>query len=228
MAQRRTNWFAIWTSVAVVIVLVVLGGVVVWMNNTATRPGEAPKAANVNAETGAISFGTGPDKLGTYVDFMCEYCQAFESSFGDEIAAAVAANKITLELHPISILDGASMGTQYSSRASSAMYSVAINDPKNALAFLKLMYEKKPAESSAGLSDDEIIAIAQQAGVDMTDQLRKDITSGRYIDYVKTMTEKTPVQPGAKGIATPTVTVNGEVIANSTLPNPGQLLTLFD
>lgn len=228
MSQRKVNWFAVWTSVAVVIVLVVVGGIVVWMNNTATEPGEAPQSTNVNMETGAISFGTGPDKLGTYVDFMCEYCQAFESSFGEEIQAAVAAGDITLELHPISILDGASMGTQYSSRASSAMYAVAINDPENALAFLAAMYVDKPDEGSTGRTDDEIIAIAEQAGVNVTDQLRSDITSGRYVDYVKTMTEKTPVQPGAQGIATPTVTVNGEVIANSTLPNPGQLLTLFD
>ena len=228
MAQRKVNWFAVWTSVAVVAVLVVVGGLVVWMNNTATDPGEAPQATNVDMETGAISFGSGTDTLGTYVDFMCEYCQLFESTFGEEIQEGVAAEEITLQVFPIAILDGASMGTEYSSRAASAMYSVSINDPDNALAFLQAMYVAKPGEGTTGLTDDEIIAIAEGAGVDVTDQLRSDITSGRYVDFVQQMTPNTPVQPGAQGIATPTVTINGEVIANSSFPGPGQFLTLFD
>ena len=41
------------------------------------------------------------------------------------------------------------------------------------------------------------------------------------------MTEKTPVQPGAGGIGTPTIVVNGEVIKNSTLPEPADLASLF-
>ncbi len=42
------------------------------------------------------------------------------------------------------------------------------------------------------------------------------------------MTEKTPVAPGAGGIGTPTIAINGEVIANSTLPEPAELGTLFE
>jgi hypothetical protein len=41
------------------------------------------------------------------------------------------------------------------------------------------------------------------------------------------MTDKTPVAPGASGIGTPTIAINGEVIANSTLPAPADLATLF-
>ena len=53
------------------------------------------------------------------------------------------------------------------------------------------------------------------------------VNSGRYSEYVTTMTEKTPVQPGAGGIGTPTIAINGQVIANSTLPQPADLASLF-
>ena len=45
--------------------------------------------------------------------------------------------------------------------------------------------------------------------------------------FVSAMTQKTPVQPGSSGIGTPTLAVNGEVIANSTIPAEGQFATLF-
>ena len=38
------------------------------------------------------------------------------------------------------------------------------------------------------------------------------VNDGLYMDYVTTMTEKTPVKPGAGGIGTPTVMLNGEFV----------------
>jgi hypothetical protein len=53
------------------------------------------------------------------------------------------------------------------------------------------------------------------------------VNDGEYSSYVTTMTDQTPVAPGASGIGTPTIAINGEVIANSTLPAPADLATLF-
>src|SRR6478735_199721 len=66
--QRKVNWFAIWISIGVVVALVVVAALVVWMNNASTGPGEAPKASNVNSETGAIAVGKGSNELDTYID----------------------------------------------------------------------------------------------------------------------------------------------------------------
>lgn len=227
-AARKTNWFAIWVSVAVVAVLVVVGGLVVWMNTAASAPGNAPKASNINTETGAISFGDGSGTMDTYVDFMCPICNQFEQTYGQEITSLKDDGTITLNVHPIAILDSQSQGTEYSSRSASAMYAVAVADPDHALAFMQALFANQPGEGSTGLSDDQIISIAEGAGVDVTNDLKKAITSGRYIDYVQAMTPKTPIQPGQKGIATPTVAINGTTIANSQLPsNPADLVTLF-
>ncbi|MDF2491705.1 MAG: protein-disulfide isomerase [Microbacterium sp.] len=43
------------------------------------------------------------------------------------------------------------------------------------------------------------------------------ITDGTYAQFVKYITEKTPVQPGQQGISTPTIAIDGEVISNSEL-----------
>ena len=66
--------------------------------------------------------------------------------------------------------------------------------------------------------------IASSVGVDGIDSCVND---GKYSEYVTAQTEKTPVQPGAAGIGTPTIVVNGEVISNSTLPEPADLGSLF-
>src|SRR6478735_5639221 len=143
--QRKVNWFAIWSSIGVVVALVVVAALVVWMNNTSSGPGETPKASNINSETGAISVGKGSNELDTYIDFMCPVCNQFEQSYGQVIQGLVDDGSITLNLHPISILDRASQGTQYSTRAANAMYCVAVADAEASAPFMQAMYANQPA-----------------------------------------------------------------------------------
>ena len=210
-AARKVNWFAIWISVGVVVALVVVGGLVVWMNSaaTSTAPGQSPEASNINTETGAIIVGDGSDVLDTYIDFMCPICNTFEQTYGPTIEGLVDDGTITLNIHPISILDRASQGTEYSTRSAAAMYCVAVADAEASVPFMQAMYANQPAEGSTGLTDDQILAIAEGVGVTGIDDCVND---GRYMDYVTAMTEKTPVKEGAGGIGTPTVVLNGEIL----------------
>ncbi|GAA3025248.1 DsbA family protein [Microbacterium dextranolyticum] len=223
-AAGKTNWFAIWVSVAVVAVVAVVIALVVWMNNSATDPGTAPSSSGVNQTTGAISVGTGEKTLDTYVDFMCPICNTFEQTYGGEILDLVNAGTITLNIHPISILDRASQGTQFSTRSASAMYCVAESDPKAAVPFMQAMFAKQPQENSAGLTDEQITDIAKSVGADSAASC---ITAGTYKKFVTSMTEKTPIAPGASGIGTPTIAVNGTVIDNKTIPAKGKFASLF-
>ena len=231
MAQaRKVNWFAIWVTLGVVVALVVVTVIVVTVNIASTPkplPTEVntPSASSIDAETGAILVGEGEDQLGTYIDFMCPVCNQFEQIYGPEISTMVDEGSITLAIHPISILDSKSQGTQFSTRAANAAYCVAVEDADASLPFLQAMFENQPAEGSKGLSNSEILDIAAGVGVTGIDACVND---GTYAGYITAMTAETPVQPGAQGISTPTVTVNGEVIANSTLPEAGQLATLFE
>lgn len=208
-AAKKTNWFAIWVSAAVVVVLVAVGGLVVWMNQAATDPGETPTSGGINQETGAIIVGDGPAVLDTYIDFMCPICGQFEDLYGETILEQVDAGEITLNIHPISILDRASQGTQFSTRAASAMYCVAEESPDDAVAFMQQMFVKQPAEGTEGLTDSEIVDIAKGVGAEAAADC---IADGTFTDFVSAMTGKTPVREGAAGIGTPTVVLDGEIL----------------
>lgn len=223
-AAGKTNWFAIWTSVGVVALVAVIVVVVVWMNNAATDPGTAPSGSGIDQETGAVIVGDGEQSLDLYFDFMCPICNTFEQTYGEEYLALVDDGTITLNLHPISILDRYSQGTEFSTRSANAMYCVAEADPDAAVPFMQEMFTNQPEEGSTGLTDEEILAIAGGVGVDGIDDC---VSGGEYTSFVQAMTEQTPVQPGAAGIGTPTLAVNGEVISNSTIPAPGEFATLF-
>jgi protein-disulfide isomerase len=209
MAERKMNWFAIWISVGVVVVLLIIAGLVVWGNSQATSPGEAPQASNIDPDTGAIAVGDGPDQLATYIDFMCPVCGQFEELYGQTIEGLVDDGSITLNIHPISILDRASQGTEYSTRSANAMYCVAVADAEASLPFLQAMYANQPEEGSTGLTDEQMLEIASGVGVTGIDDCVND---GQYSKYVTAMTEETPVQPGAAGIGTPTVLLNDEFV----------------
>jgi protein-disulfide isomerase len=225
--ERKTNWFAIWVSIAVVVVLGLVAALVVWMNNSSSTPDPVvtPKSAVINSETGAIAVGEGESTMDTYIDFMCPVCNQFEQVYGEAINGLVADGTITLNIHPISILDRASQGTEFSTRAANAMYCVAAADGTAAVPFMQAMFNNQPAEGSTGLTNEQILSIASLAGVTGIDACVND---GEYSAYVTSMTEKTPVAPGATGIGTPTIAVNGEVIANSSLPEPANLASLFE
>ncbi|MTE23511.1 thioredoxin domain-containing protein [Microbacterium sp. ZXX196] len=209
-AGKKSNGFAIVISVIVVVAVVVVGGLVVWMNNAASAPAEAPAAGIINEDTGAIAIGDGDQTVDEYVDLMCPYCsQAFEA-YSDTVTELVESGEITLNIHPISILDNASQGTQFSTRAASAAYCVAEDNGDAVYPFFDLMYRNQPAESTEGLTDDEIAGYAADAGAEGAADC---IANGEYMDYVTQMTQETPIQEGASGISTPTVAVNGELIA---------------
>lgn len=200
-AKSNTNWFAIGVSIAVVVVLVAIGGLVVFLNNQATAPGATPKANDTfNSETGAISFGDGEDTVAVFVDFQCPVCKTFEDQFGPQLEAAAADGRITLEYHPIAILDRFSQGTEYSSRSAGAAVCVAESNPELYLDFAKTLFENQPAENTSGLTNDQLAGFASQVGAD---------------DAVSCITDETYRKFGAAQAksheiaGTPTVEING-------------------
>ncbi|WP_308492963.1 DsbA family protein [Microbacterium terrisoli] len=205
-AVRKTNWFAIWVSVAAVVVLVVVTGIVIAINNSASAPGSEPKGSIVNTEAGSVTFGDGTNTIDTYVDFLCPYCNQFEQSEGPAIKQLVDAGTVKLNVHPVTILDGRSSPSGYSSRAAGAFYAVAVADPDNAYAFMQAMYANQPEEGSAGLSDDQIVQIAKSAGVKMTSDLEKAITSNEYQKYA--LSKGLP----SDATGTPALYVNGKQV----------------
>ncbi|MDQ1082946.1 MULTISPECIES: thioredoxin domain-containing protein [Microbacterium] len=211
-ARKSTNWFAFGVTAAVLVVVLIVGGVVWFANSQATSPGTLPESSAVDTATGAIAVGSGAQTVDTYVDFMCPVCNSFEQAYGPTLQQLVDEGTITLNIHPIAILDRLSQGTQYSTRAANAAYCVAVDDPANVSAFVKALYAQQPKENTAGLDDATLASVATSVGA--SDAVATCIEDGTYTRFVTAMTAKTPLQEGATGIATPTIVVNGTTLTN--------------
>ena len=201
-AKSNTNWFAIGISAAVVVVLVALAGLVVFLNNQASAPGPAPSANDTfDSDAGAISFGDGEDTVAVFVDFQCPACKNFEQQFGPALEQAAEAGTITLQYHPIAILDRFSQGTEYSSRSAGAAVCVAESNPDLYLDYANTLFENQPTENSSGLPTEQLAEFATQVGAD---DAVSCITDETYKKFGAAQADAHEVQ------GTPTVEINGE------------------
>lgn len=152
-----------------------------------------------------------------YVDYLCPICGNFEAANAAQIKKLVMDGAATLEIHPVSILDRASMGTKYSTRSANAAACVANYSPDNFFEFSALLFKNQPKENSAGLADDAIIGYAKEAGVAKFTTVSKCITDQKFKNWVASATDRftaNPIpavseQPPSHG--TPTIYVNGQL-----------------
>lgn len=208
-AVRKTNWFAIWVSIAVVVVLIVVGWLVVWMNNSSAGPGDAPQGAIVNSETGAITVGSGPDTVTTWFDFYCPHCQDFEAAYGPTVDGLLQDGSITLELQPVALagLNTAS-GTDFSARSGSALYCVAEENGDAVMPFFDALFATNP--TGPGQTNEELAQMAADAGAPGAADC---ITGNTFNKFVLAQAAKLPANPSTGQAGTPTLLINGEYVA---------------
>lgn len=162
-------------------------------------PGEVVPAEPTRAVDGAVAIGSGPIVIDAWVDFFCPYCRMFEEGNGEYLRTLVEQDRATLRVHPIAILDRASMGTEYSTRAANAFVCVAEYAPSETLDFMEALYANQPPESTPGRSDEELAAFAPAAAAEC-------IGDGRFAEWVGDWTAAA-LDAGVR--ATPTILVNG-------------------
>lgn len=147
-----------------------------------------------------------------YEDLQCPVCKYFEIPNMPQLRELVSAGKYTLEIHPISFLDGNS-ANEYSSRAGSATLCVADTSPDNFFDFNEALYKNQPDEGTAGPSNDDLAKFAQKAGV--TDVSTLDcIKKAKWATWIKNKGTAiwTGTVPGTnlKFGGTPFIVVNGQ------------------
>jgi protein-disulfide isomerase len=135
---------------------------------------------------------------------MCPACGRFEAANADELDRLLEKGVARIEMRPIAFLDRASNGTEYSTRTANAIATVADAAPGSVWAFHSALYENQPTESSNGLTDDQIGAIATGAGV--PDEVVGRFTADTYRPWVAKVTQQA-FDSGVEG--TPTVKING-------------------
>jgi protein-disulfide isomerase len=213
-AAERRRRVTIWTSVAVVAVLLV-AGLIGWRVVAAqdkTTAGTVVVPSGAVDEGTAFAVGTGPVVVDLYEDFMCPICHSFEDQTGPTIKQLVADKKITVRYHPVSILDDRSSGTQYSTRAGGAAAAAAVDG--KFLEYHDVLYAHQPEENSSGLTDAQLIEYGKSVG--LGDKFATAVNDKTYDSWVTQNTDKFSARHFT---GTPTI-----VVAGQTVEGPGHTL----
>jgi protein-disulfide isomerase len=164
-----------------------------------------------------------PVKIITYVDYQCPYCAYFENANMAQIKGWLDTGVATLEVRPLSFLDGRGSPNTYSSRAANAAMCVASYSPNNFLAYNKALFENQPEEGTSGPENDELFKTAQSVGVMNSSKIKSCIDAKSYGDWISkttsTVLDSKYVVPGSKVQVggTPTIVVNGQQYQFSTM-----------
>jgi len=215
-AAERRRTITLWTTIGVVLVLVA-SGLVGWavMANQSKDAASKLTTPSVAVDDGtAFAVGTGPVVVDLYEDFMCPICHEFETQSGATIKQLVSQNKVTVRYHPVAILDRASNGTQYSTRAAGAAAAAA--EGGKFIEYHDVLYANQPAENSDGLTDAKLIDLGKSVGLTSTAFIDA-INNKTYTAWAGKVTD-TFSQRGYTG--TPTIVVAGKQVTgpNGTLP----------
>jgi protein-disulfide isomerase len=207
------------TAVAAVLVLTSVFGSLA--RSSSSHSGDTGSSSSAGAPDGTVGdgivLGTGSDgavRVVTYVDYFCPYCGEFEATNAQQLSEWVESGDVVLEVHPIAILDRASLGTRYSTRAANAAACVADSAPGSFEAFSALLFARQPAENTEGLSDADLVDLAGEAGVPEASDVRECIQTEQFSDWVADATDRALTSPLPDSdldalTGTPTVIVDG-------------------
>ncbi|WP_160667785.1 DsbA family protein [Pseudarthrobacter sp. ATCC 49987] len=152
---------------------------------------------------GAEAEAGKPVKVVLYIDFICPVCKNFETQYNETLTKLRNEGKITVEYRPLGFLDTRST-TNYSSRAANAAACVVNESPEKYADFVNMLFEKQPAEGSAGISDADLKKMATDLGAKSIDTCVDEKTYRPWVKY-------TTQQAASIGVTgTPTVLVEGK------------------
>jgi protein-disulfide isomerase len=206
--RRRTVLGGFAAAVAVLVALVVV--VLVQSHRTTPSADAAVPAHTVDGTIIPVGSASAPVTVDLYEDFQCPNCKAFEAKAGSTLAKLVAAGTVQARYHGMAFLD-TNANHAYSTRALNAAAAVVDTaGPDGFQKFHDLLYAHQPAETGSGLSDEQLVTYAVQAGAD-AGVAAADIEQRTYADWVKKSTDQAS-KDGVTG--TPTVRVDGKTLTD--------------
>jgi protein-disulfide isomerase len=233
--DRRNRAFLIGGSTVGVIAAFLIVALVLVNANKPAGPGPANMASDgivltgtadgiTAVQTDAIKAGGKPTPtdtdalkaplhIVTYIDYLCPFCNQFETTNAAAIQQLVQTGSADIEVHPISILDKSSLGSHYSTRAANAAACVANYSPDAYLDVNTALFASQPQEGTSGLTNDQLVDLVSGAGVD-SDKVASCIRDEKFTGWVKSATDRALADPDLKNsegsFGTPTVLVNGQ------------------
>jgi protein-disulfide isomerase len=200
-------------AVATAVVLVVLAavaGVAFAVQTSLDTTGEEAAAPRGAVDTYALPIGNAeaPVEVTVYEDFLCFVCGQFEARSRGLLKAYAATGDVSVRYQVVSTLDHASED-DYSTRAANALAAVLdTSGPETAVLFHDLLYDHQPAEGGPGLSDEQLVDLAVQAGADR----QKVAAAVKSLEFRQWVVNSTDAASSAGLNSTPTVTVDGQQV----------------
>ncbi|SDN48685.1 Protein-disulfide isomerase [Klenkia soli] len=207
--QRRRRTVLGGAVAAAVVVIAVVVAIVVQTSRTSTDADAARPdgtSAGGNGYTFTVGQADAPVTVDLYEDFQCPNCKDFEDAAGSTLEQLAEAGTVQIVYHGMAFLDS-SQNDDYSTRALNAAAVVASSAGSDAYeTFHDLLYANQPDErTGSGLTDDQLVAYAEQAGATGED-VAADIRDLVYGEWVKGAEDQAS-KDGVTG--TPTVLVDG-------------------
>lgn len=239
LVTKERNWFAIWTSISAVVVIIAIALVVTIANineqkvsqvNAATMtPVGVVNDGFVTGKDGAIASTAEPYAIDTplqassydreagnnisiYFDGACPHCKEFDEANGPQIEEWVNNGVVdTVTLHPLAFLSNYSLDT------GNAMSCVAEYSPEHTFDAQTWLI------SNPGASSKAILEGMRELGAVDSEDFTKCIRGGKYNKFVEEATMRAQTGPvpasAVQSISgTPTILVNGERYSGDPTP----------
>ena len=209
-ARRKRIVFGVTIGAAVLLIGGLLG-FGIWTNREVDYDVNEPAAETT--DTHAVQIGDGPTEIDLYIDYMCPACKQFEETYAADLQRWVDEGSVTINYHPVAILNRMSQGTEYSTRAGAAAVCAADTGEQEFLDYTLALYAAQPAENTRGLDDDELVRIGtEEAGLDA--KWETCVDDETYRGWVE---EGTSAASGEQGVSgTPTAMVDGRLVDAAT------------
>ncbi|MEV5649799.1 thioredoxin domain-containing protein [Nocardia sp. NPDC052254] len=220
MSNRTTYGLG---AVALVVVAVIVFLVVRWNSNhglTVQEDGYGavhdPAVTALSDSDGAIVLGktSAPKTIDIFEDPMCPSCGSLEHYFGQQISKYIDQGKFAVRYRLVNFLDSKSSSKDYSTRAVAASECVA--DAGDGPVFSKfhtaLFTTKQPSESGGNLTNDELAAIAKEAGA--SNEVQQCIARGDRVDSARNHAQSAlgALKDAVGQVQTPTVLDGGKEV----------------
>lgn len=212
--EKRRRTLVIGGAIAAVLTLILLAGYAVQSSRDTT--GEAGAVPSGVVDEFAVPRGqeSAPVTVTVYEDFMCPFCGQFEQASEPLLQKYVDSGDVQVHYRVLSFLDRASNGSDYSTRAMNALGVVLDTaGPDVATKFHDLLFANQPAEGTSGPSDDDLIALAVEAGASK-DAVSAPIRDRKFEQWVLNATDDASQDDVS---STPTVMVDGKVMEFQTI-----------
>ena len=154
---------------------------------------------------------TAPVAVDVYEDFLCPYCERFETRYGDALTTALNEGRVKVDYHALNILDARTDPPGYSTLAANAALCAV---PAGIWpAFHARLFAEQPAEGSAGLTAAQLSAIGTSLGAGPT--FTQCVEANGNAAAITAATEAAAANPALQTdgqFGTPTIAVDGRKV----------------